>query len=72
MSENIQISMKAARVNAGISQNEMAHKIGRSQNTVMWWETDKKIPRTDEFMKFCEICDIDPKYVRVPQVLEKN
>lgn len=72
MTDGIQITMKAARVNAGITQGEMARRIGRSQNTVMWWETDKKSPRTDEFVKFCEICQIDPKYVRMPQLLEKN
>ena len=72
MTEEIQISMKAARVNAGISQGEMAKRIGRSQNAVMWWETDKREPRTSDFLRYCEICNIDPKFVRMPQVLENN
>lgn len=36
-----QISIAAARVNARLSQKELADKLGVSNNTVVSWETGK-------------------------------
>lgn len=50
------ITMKAARVNAGISQGEMAKRLGKSQNTVLAWELGRKAPRVDELQAYCDEC----------------
>ena len=34
----LQISLKAARVNAGLTQVEVAEKLGKSPNTIILWE----------------------------------
>lgn len=38
------ISLKAARVNAGLTQNEAAKKIGVTRDTLRNWETGKSSP----------------------------
>lgn len=65
-----QISMIAARVDAGLSQKEMAARMGCSNNTVLAWEKGRKAPRTNDFQKYCAICGRDPSEVRMPEVLE--
>lgn len=40
----MKITMKAARVNAGLSQKEAAEKIGVSKDTVGNWERGKSFP----------------------------
>lgn len=56
----LKISMRAARVNANISQKEMAKRMNKSQSTVMFWEQGKKVPRVDELKQYCDICGCDP------------
>jgi DNA-binding XRE family transcriptional regulator len=65
-----QISMIAARVDAGISQKEMAKLVDRSNNTVLAWEKGRKAPSTTDFYKYCAACGRDPSEVRMPVVLE--
>ena len=67
-----QITMKAARVNAGLTQKEMANLLHRTNNTVMAWEKGHKMPRADEFQRYCEICGVETSDVLLPKVLEKN
>ena len=67
-----QISMKAARVNAGLTQKQMAELMHRTNNTVMAWERGYKMPRADEFKRYCEICGVETADVLLPEVLEKN
>lgn len=66
------ISMKAARTEAGISQGEMAKRLKRSQNLVLDWEKNRKAPRTDDFIAYCEVCGFSPDDVIMPIPLEKN
>jgi conserved domain protein len=40
----LQISLKAARINAGFTQEEVAKKLGKSTNTIIAWETGKSKP----------------------------
>ena len=35
------ITLKAARVNAGLTQKELAEKIGKSETTIIKWENDQ-------------------------------
>ena len=49
------ISMKAARVNADMTQSDMALKMGVSNKTIMNWETGKIIPKPAQFKMYCDI-----------------
>lgn len=58
------ITMKAARVNAGIRQTDMAKRLGKSDNTICAWEKGRKSPRVDEFEAYCKECGIEPEKVK--------
>lgn len=60
------ISMKAARVNANISQGEMAKRLGKSQNTVLAWELGRKAPRMDELQAYCRECGCSITDINLP------
>lgn len=43
----IKISMAAARVNAGLTQKQLASVCGVSESTIISWESGKSVPRID-------------------------
>lgn len=49
------ITMKAARVNADLTQADVAGKMCVSNKTVMNWETGKVIPKPAQFKMYCDI-----------------
>lgn len=49
------ISLKAARVNAGLSQKEAASKIGISNKTICSWENGKTYPDQPMIEKICAV-----------------
>ncbi|MDQ0153689.1 DNA-binding XRE family transcriptional regulator [Moryella indoligenes] len=47
----LQISLEAARVNAKLSQEDVAKKIGKSRQTIALWEAGKvKLDRANFYM----------------------
>lgn len=42
----MKVTLKAARVNAGLTQNEAAKRIGVSKETLANWERGKSFPGT--------------------------
>ena len=51
MSKTMQISLKAARVNAGYTAEEVAEKIGKSRPTINKWENGTvKIDRANLYL----------------------
>ena len=52
---NIRISMKAARVNANMTQKEAAKKIGISRVTLQNYESGKTIPTWEMAAKIAEV-----------------
>lgn len=50
-----QITLKAARVNAELTQAEAAQKIGVSVSTLKKWEKGVAFPRQPHIMKLCEV-----------------
>ena len=49
------ISLEAARVNAGLSQKEVAKSLGVSNKTVSSWENGKTFPKGDKILKLCDL-----------------
>ena len=65
----IKITLRAARVNAGLSLREAAEKIGKSPKAVSYWERGIVPIKAIDFNKLCtEIYNINPAIVEIPIV----
>ena len=51
----IQITLKAARVNAGYSQKEAAEKLGVSNCTLCNWEKGVSMPKANQIIAICNL-----------------
>lgn len=49
------ITLKAARVNAGLTQKEAAEKLNVSNKTVWAWECGKAMPKVNKIDEICEL-----------------
>lgn len=47
------LTLRAARVNAGFTQEESAKEIGCSVSTIKNWENGKTFPRSKHIEKIC-------------------
>lgn len=50
----MQISLKAARINAGKSVGESAKIAGVTERTLTKWEKGETYPRIDDLFKLCD------------------
>ena len=66
--EKIQISLAAARVNAKLTQEDVARKMQVSKQTIVNWENGKIIPKPAQFNMMCEIYDMPRDYIFLPSV----
>lgn len=64
MSE-IKISMAAARVNACLTQADIAKEMHVTKQTVVNWEKGKVVPKAAQFEMYCRLCSIEPGFVKV-------
>ena len=53
--EMLQISLPAARINAEMTQKEVADAMGVDRSTVGRWEKGEKVPDYDEAKKLAEL-----------------
>lgn len=51
----MQISLKAARVNAGLTQKEAAQEIGVDVSTIFSWENGKTSPKATHLEALCKL-----------------
>ena len=51
----LKISIRAARVNAGLSQKEVAGYLGVSNKTIGSWENGTTFPPADKIPEICEL-----------------
>ena len=52
------ITLKAARVNAGLSQKEAAKRLNISNKTLCNWENNITVPKADKIDAICELYGI--------------
>lgn len=57
------ISIKAARVNAGLTQEEAAKQLGINPNTLSRYESGRNVPRVDMIGKMSKLYCIDKQYI---------
>ena len=60
------ITMAAARVNKGLTQEELAAQLGVTRNTYNSWETGRAEMKTAYFIAFCQIVGFGPDDIIMP------
>jgi len=58
------ITLKAARVNAGFTQAEVAEKLGVAVSTVRNWETGATFPKQPAIEKMCDLYGVSYDNIR--------
>lgn len=64
--EKLQISLAAARVNAEMTQEEVAKKMKVSKNTVINWEKGKIIPSFASLQMLSNLYSMPIDYIFLP------
>ena len=61
------ITLKAARVNAELTLDEVAERIGKSKQSIENWENGKTPIKYSDLLKLSEIYEMPVKYIRIPE-----
>lgn len=64
--ETFKISLAAARVNARMTQEDVAKIMHISKQTIANWENGKTIPKIASLEKLCDIYNIPPNFIFLP------
>ncbi|MCI5938301.1 MAG: helix-turn-helix transcriptional regulator [Bacilli bacterium] len=56
---NLGKNIELLRKNFGVTQEELAMKLGLSRQAIYKWEKDKATPTIENIMKICELFDLD-------------
>lgn len=67
--ETLQISLAAARVNAELTQTDVAKKMGVSKQTIVNWENGRIIPKQAQLEMMCRIYNIALDNIFLPSKL---
>lgn len=67
----MKISLAAARVNAGLTQEQVAEKIEVSKNTLISWEKGRTVPKIAYFEMLCRLYNISKDSIFFPDDLTR-
>lgn len=62
----VAISLKAARVNASMTQAEVAARLHRSKQTIVNWENGRTKVSAADLVRLCDIYKISPDFISLP------
>jgi len=62
----LKISLKAARVNANLSQSAVAKQLKKNKQTIVNWENGKTVIDAANFAALCDLYKINPEYILLP------
>ncbi len=68
----MKVSIKALRVNAKLSQQEAADKIGVAQRTLQNWENGVTYPTAVQLVSICSVYNCTMADISLPIVLTKS
>ena len=65
----VKMSFASVRKQAGLTQKELAEKMGVDQSAVSFWETGKRFPRGAKLLRLAEVlnCSIDELFGQEPR-----
>ena len=61
------IKLKAARVNAGLTQTEVAQKLNRNKQTIVNWEKGFTQIKVNDLLALSELYGIPIEYLEIPK-----
>ena len=61
------ITLKAARVNAELTLDDVAERIGKSKQSIENWENGKTPIKYSDLLKLSEIYEMPIEYIRMPE-----
>ena len=64
--DKLQISLAAARVNANMTQADVAEKMHLNKQTIVNWENNRVIPKPAQLEMMCRIYDIPVDNIFLP------
>lgn len=62
----MKISLKAARVNAGLTQKDLAIRTNKNPQTILNWENGYTQIPLKEFKLICKILNVDENNISLP------
>lgn len=71
MERKLQITLTAARVNAGYSLDEVSKKMQKTKGTIINWEKGRTSMKITEFEELCNLYNIAKDYIILPTTLQK-
>lgn len=71
MEKKLQITLTAARVNAGYSLDEVAKEMKKTKGTIINWEKGRTSIKIAEFEELCNLYKISKDYIILPTTLQK-
>ena len=71
MEKKLQITLTAARVNAGYSLDEVAKEMKKTQASIINWEKGRTSIKIAEFEELCNLYKISKDYIILPTTLQK-
>lgn len=64
----MQLSLRAARVNAGLTQQQVTNKTGIARSTLVRWERGDTRPSQANLDLLCELYRVDQSQITVKKV----
>ena len=55
--------LKELRIEHGLTQKELADKIGQAQSAITYWEKNEQEPVISSFKKLCDFFDVSADYL---------
>ena len=68
MTAGFQISLAAARVNAAMTQEDVAREMHLNKQTIANWEKGRISPKPAQFEMLCKLYNIKKDYIFLPKI----
>lgn len=65
----MKISIKGARVEKNMTQSQVGKEMGVTKDTISNWERGKTSPTGKQLLKLCELYDVSPSDIFLPEKL---
>jgi transcriptional regulator with XRE-family HTH domain len=66
LTKNLKISLKAARVNAGMTQEEVAKALGKGKQTIVNWESGRNELSARDLFRLSELYQVSMDNIFLP------